>query len=967
MPNVVLRSFQSFTASDEVLNAAVAEIKTAVASAKSSGAVQVVSLFRRGYRSDLQIGEVYAVPPAVCDDMQDFPLALLKAQIRRYATPEGRIEFELGALLDPQDMSKATLKAFKELVFPDGKVLLVFRACWSSPYDAVGFLYDEATVFDRLREVAYAAPHNPALSSVLDALHGCSEVHGAFVVSGPVTQHLFNIPDSAEQDYPKLIPGIDTPAPEEGGKAKQASAPTAPHRPILRITAANIPALEKDVLSDQELSMLASIDQEVGQTVVSSEDSGLRESPLQGLITAAVELSMADRHTPATLPTDYPDGLYGEKDPGLAEGQLKSAAEQPATYQDNDFGKGGAGLRRQPDYGEAGSKETITPAMVDGPDFKTASIPGIVTPMAEFGSGDGVAKTLAEAVPGVGTAPNATLPSRFAGLICAASENQDLPTDIEQTTAERTAAVGEAHQVDAWTKVDGQPQDQATGGSTTTQTDTVLDFAHPSQGVNDEPSGSDTPDSDGAGQSGGDMGGGTVTASSVVASASPATGQAVRTYVIRNASGQHWACSDLGGLKLGGFWTDDAAQEAHQFQNPEEAHEEVRRNCLDRQDGAIVLPAGIGPLKLASWWSPGRALATFYPETQSSHTPSSKRTGGKDKGSKQGKAPARPKNAQSWWDTGQVADQFAPDLVNNNAPNFGGELGQQESPDLINPFGAPGNATPQAPVSLAGCPEGMNKEYDGVPLKTENNFYGPEFAREFYAPQSDIPGEDLVAKQSAWRKANGPTGKGMAYCAACDSAYPKGTKHACPGGKTAAAGKTAQPGDPVPPQPQVKSAPSFLDTLNTAKPEPESKTPYIDPQQNGDGLDNPSPAYLMIDKLVKGVVGAYVSQLIGAFTYTQRPLELETPFEDKLDLAEVLAFGGGSSETAQKAAKQQLSHALELLSDDEKKQVVNDGQAQAAVWCESETGAGGYTYEVFARVEAIEGSVLTLRTITGIR
>ena len=72
MPNVVLRSFQSFTASDEVLNAAVAEIKTAVASAKSSGAVQVVSLFRRGYRSDLQIGEVYAVPPAVCDDMQDF-------------------------------------------------------------------------------------------------------------------------------------------------------------------------------------------------------------------------------------------------------------------------------------------------------------------------------------------------------------------------------------------------------------------------------------------------------------------------------------------------------------------------------------------------------------------------------------------------------------------------------------------------------------------------------------------------------------------------------------------------------------------------------------------------------------------------------------------------------------------------------------------------------------------------------
>ena len=785
------------------------------------------------------------------------------------------------------------------------------------------------------------------------------------------------------------------------------------------MTAANIPALEKDVLSDQELSMLASIDQEVGQTVVSSEDAGLRDSPLSGLITAAIDKA---EKTPGTLPAKYPDGLYGEKEPNLAEGQLKSAAEQPGTYVDNDFGKGEAGLRHRPDYGEEGSKELITPAMVDGPDFKTASIPGIITPMCEFGSGEGVAKTLAEAVPGVGTAPSAVLPSKFAGLIFAASENQDLPSDIEQTTAERTAAapeetpvtaaVGEAHQVDEWTKVYGKPEDKTTGGSTTTQTETVTDFAHPSQHV--QPGDADgspaAPDSDGGGMSGGDAGGGTVTASKQGAVA-PETAQAVRRfvetfggqylplkalkaelsrltndvqsalgllntqgmvepydggvkvlspdlqadaaartpalggpmrsarYLIRNASGQHWSCSDVGGLKLGGFWTDDAAQEEHKFQNPEEAHEEVRRNCLDREDGAIVIPDGIGPLKLASWWSPGSLLAQAYPETQPRHTPSSKSAKGKDKGKdgkkpKGGKSP-RPKNAQSWWDTGQVAYQFTPDLVNNNAPNFQGELGQQESPDLINPFGAPGNTTPQAPVSLAGAPEGMNKEYDGVPLKTENNYYGPEFAREFYAPHSDIDGEDLTTKQSAWKKAS--------------------------------ARKTAQPGDPVPPQPQVKSAPSFLDALNLAKPEQEPKTPYIDPQQNGDGIDNPIPAYLMVDKLVKGCMGAYVSQLIGAFTFTQRPLELETPFEDQVDLAEVLAFGGSSSATAQEAAKHQLNHALELLSDDEKKQVVNDGQAQAAVWCESETGAGGFTYEVFARVEAIEGSVLTLRVVTGIR
>jgi hypothetical protein len=773
--------------------------------------------------------------------------------------------------------------------------------------------------------------------------------------------------------------------------------------------------------------------------------------------------------TPATLPADYPDGLYGEKEPGLADGQLKSAAEQPATYVDNDFGKGSAGLRARPDYGEEGSKETITPAMVDGPDPKTASIPGIITPMAEFGKGEGVAKTLAEAVPGVGTAPNAVLPAKFAGLILAASDNQDLSSDVEQTTAERTAAVGEAHQVDEWTKVYGKPAEHTTGGSTTTQTDTVMDFAHPSQGVNDEPSGSD-PDADGAGQSGGDMGGGTVTASAApgpwvvideatgkvkqectnkgeatkvynklnaaysagdkdaphysmeakshheemkpkTAAVAPETVNAVRhfiehfggqylplkalqaelsrlttdvkgalsflkmegmiepyeggvkvlnrdlaadqqvrtpglptamrgSYVIRNASGQHWACADVAGVKLGGFWTDDAAQEAHEFQNPEEAHEEVRRNCLDREDGAIVLPKGIGPLKLAGWWSPGALLAKAYPQLAgvAQHVPGSRKQSAKSKpkGKGDGRKP-KPKKAESWWDTGQVADQFAPQLMDNASPNFQGELGQQEPEGLLNPFGAPGNGEEQAPVSLAGCPEGMNKEYDGVPLKQETNFYGPEFMREFYAPQTgDIPADELTVKQSAWKKAK--------------------------------AVKLAQPGDPVPPQPQLKpKQPSVLDALNLAAPEEQPKTPYIDPQQNGDGVDNPGPAYLMIDKLVKGVMGAYVSQLIGAFNYTRRPLELETPFEDKINLEEVLAYGGESSETASKAAQKQLSHALDLLSDDEKKQVVNDGQAQAAVWCESETGAGGYTYEVFARVEAIEGAVLTVRAVTGIR
>ena len=1114
MPNMVLRSFQAYGANDEILNGAVDEIKSAVKSAKASGTVQVVSLMRKGYRDDLQVGEIYVVPPAVCDSMEDFPRALLLSKIRQHATPEGQIEFEMGALVDKADMSKETLSAFKDIVFRDGgegdlKPLLVFRACWSSPYDAIGFLYDEKTLLCKLREVAYAAPFNPALSSVLDALKSVSENHAAFVVSAPVTQHMFSIPDGEEQEYPEFVPGLDyAPAEEDGRtkKTKTASVPD-PRRGVIRITAANIPAIEKEVLSDDEMNLFASMDKEVGNTVVSSEESGLRESPLSGLITAAA---------------------------------------QPATYQDTDFGKDDKGLQHRPDYGAPGSKETITPAMVDGPDFRTASIPGTVTPISTFGKGEGVASTLSQAVDGVGTAPGAVLPSKFAGMVMASPADPLTGTDNPQTDAERTASavkagVGEAHQVDNWDKVYGKTEAHTTPGTTTTQTGTVMDVRHPEQHIdNDQSNGSDVPNSDGGGESMGDMGGGTVTASAAPgpwvvidtktgevekecankgeatkvynrlnadylaekpgarhfemkaksyheemkpkqAGISSETVRAVRrftenfgghylplkalqeelsrlttnveaamtflntegllkpygngvkvlnkdlqvephprqaSYVIRNASGQVWACADVAGVKMGGYWATDAEQESHDFKNEAEAHEEVRRNCLDRE-GAIVMPKGIGPLKLASWWSPGRAIATLYPElgtAPSTHVPG-RRASGKHK----------PKRAQSWFDQGTVADAMNIPQVDNNAPNFEGELGQQESPDLINPFGAPGNGEAQAPVSLSGCPEGMNQEYSGVPLKQDNNFYGPEFMREFYAPDLDM--DNITVKHQASLKAkkaetNPKEGEGETMLKAFRFDNPRpyqgqvanraaamdevGKLKANPeikqievfilwGGQWSLTNRwersapeaewdeqaqhemyrtsslrTAAPGDPRAPQPGATppppmKAPSFLDALNLAAPEDEPKVPYIDPQQDGDGIDNPSPAYLMMDKLVKGCMGAYVAQLIGAFQFTQKPLELETPFEDKINLQEVMAFGGASSPTAQNAAQQQLTHALELLSDDERKQLVNDGFAQGAVWCESSTGAGGYTYEVFARVEALEGPTVTVKVVTGIR
>lgn len=301
MPNVALRSFSAFGANDSVLTQAAAEIKDAVKAAKASGTVQVVSLMRKGYRLDLQVGDIYVIPPAVCDSPEDFPYALLVAKIQHHATPEGQIEFEMGALVDKQALTKDTLNAFRDVVFREGgegdlKPLIIFRATWSSPHDALGFLYDEATIDGRLREVAYSAPFNPALSSVLDAARAVTE-GVTYVVSGPVTQHMFSIPAGEDQDYPEFVPGLNFAPAEEDGRTKKTA--SVQRKASIRLTAGNLPKIEKEVLSDEELSVFGAINDELGETVVASEAAGLRESPLSSLITAASE-----PEAPETLAND---------------------------------------------------------------------------------------------------------------------------------------------------------------------------------------------------------------------------------------------------------------------------------------------------------------------------------------------------------------------------------------------------------------------------------------------------------------------------------------------------------------------------------------------------------------------------------------------------------------------------------------------------------------------------------------
>jgi phage-related minor tail protein len=58
---------------------------------------------------------------------------------------------------------------------------------------------------------------------------------------------------------------------------------------------------------------------------------------------------------------------------------------------------------------------------------------------------------------------------------------------------------------------------------------------------------------------------------------------------------------------------------------------------------------------------------------------------------------------------------------------------------------------------------------------------------------------------------------------------------------------------------------------------------------------------------------------------------------------------------------------VEKLTDSEIQEAINDGWAQAAVWCSSP--GGGFVYEVFVRAETLDSESLLLkyRFVTGTR
>ena len=1048
----ILRSYQVFGADDQILTAAVEAVKKAVKDAKSQSKVQRVELCKRGYRQDIEVGEIFVVPASVCNSPEDFPTILLSANLRQHTTGEGMIEFQMGALADPKELSREALQAFKKVCFTDAKgdiaPLIVFAATWAHPSSYQSFTYDEDGLLAKLRDVAYASPFDPSLSSVFDQLRATDHDQTPLVRIRPVTQHMFKIAPSDEQDYPELLRGLDVAEEEGKSKSKKASFQD---RPVIRVRAAAMPELEKESLSDDELDLFGDIDDQVQQALKKG---------------AVIEVTHSCDNCGATLDKETDKDQILCKKCREKHGVKPDKAKNATSYKDTgprsgeyaDPGLEHTALRSQPDYGEEGTKETVDPSQVDGLDPKTAgghyaykTDKGIVCAACakekeikgkrmyksdwdlQNQSCIVCGKTLGRAAGGFA---DARLPKK-------AGEEPDQITTIGlapglDTKVDAVALKGVEKLTDVPIKKDaaGRPpteeekckachgtgKDEAKTKAWREKTPGAGPKAYikcwACNGNGLEPSypkspkkGSFTNETVHAANSFVEHYAGQVLPEAQLKSELAKVTDDLKgvvifmrdqgllvpfgpsgykvmnadlkdealhpppklAFIIRNASHQVWAAEDVEGVILGGEWSDDH-KEAARFASKIAAQDEIRRHALGSAKPEIVpkecnckgdCACRVSAAKTAGgWWNPGSVLEQFYPEIQHEEV---------------------------------------------NSPY----LSQQEGP-YINPFGAPGKETASDP-NAAGLSQGLDQNEGGIPLRQENNFYGPEYARNFYAPHADISPAALTLKKHPLAASVGKMEPKQASHQPKQADKIPSKKYANnpfiknrPGNKDSE-GKAApwviiqkgsgkvlsshatkelaeksfgamEKSKHSSLYKQADKSMSLFKGLDLSFPEEEHPQAFAEEtvrdaepgHYNEPVAEDAVPqdaGFLSMDKLLKGVVAAYAAQLISAFQVTTKPITLSIPFDDKLDLHATLEIGGGPNATALQAdaAKAQFDQAMDKLSDSQKKMLIDNAYAQAAVWCPNVEGSGGFNYEVFVRAESIDGPILAVRVVTGMK
>lgn len=961
MSNAILRSYQVFGADDQVLTAAAEAVKKAVKDAKSKGAVQKVTLSRKGYRHDLEVGDIYVVPTSVCDDPEDFPTILLNANLRQHTTGEGMVEFQMGALADPKELSRETLQDFKKVCFKNSKgdiaPLIVFAAAWAHPSAYQSFAYDEDTLVAMLRDVAYASPFDPSLSSAFDQLKAVDPDSAAHTRIAPVTQHIFSMPKSKDPVYPTFAKGLEI-AGADGDTKKASLDVRASVR--LRRTAADIPEVSGEELSGDEVNLFQSLEAELGAMVQTTDP------------------------------------------------------KKASTYVDPMPMQGEMGLRAQPDYGAPDSKEQIHPAMVDGPDPKQASdetpvqVSGVVpnTPTeidnkAPEGAENAGAATVKEAAFAQDTVQCVNkFVETWGGRLMNGAQ---LKAELAKVTDKLKAAV-------VFMKDQGllvqegqdtfkvQNRDMLAESKLPPKRSYLIRNAHDkrvwaAQNLEGLVLGGEwSPDRSEAHR---------------FASINAAQEEIRRHRIAGEAQIVAKECKCDGDCectpkenKLASWWSPGAVVE--QFY-PELLHNQVDSPFImqtespdlvnpfgapgkqEAQDtSGLGLNQGIesgggsvplrqemnfyGPEYARSFYgpkdnmSPGSLKLKQHPLAASTRTATWTPTYDSDKKSMAAMDPATAQavaavmefataNYEAGWDTiiecmsaQDVADQLGgvtdpKEAIKHMAEMVGARVDQALDArwgDADDPQLDTARAFAESdPRKTGSAPKNANPALLAVPAVAEAAAVAAPAAAAPAAGASGlstalsiapalIPGDD---KQASQKKADGALALFQGLAVASPEEHPQ-----------AHFDESAPNGTPTP-----YNEPSKVDAV---------------PQDD---------AFLSLDTFLKGVVAAYAAQLIGAFKATNKPLTLATPYQDTLDLAATLEFAGGAAATpdAVNSAKAQFSQALGNMNDDQRKMLLDNAMAQAAVWCPNTQGSGGFNYEVFVRAEKLDGTSLTVKVVTG--
>jgi hypothetical protein len=302
-------------------------IKTQGAKEANKGNVAKLEICKKSYREDIVIGDIYVVPASVCKKAENFPIALLASGVFSSLNQEEAIEARL-QFLASEDMSKDTLKMAKEMLFTNsnGEVcdLVVFHPAWANISDIKVIHFNEDTLFLDLRDKVFCAMYNPALSNSFEQIKALT---GAFrVESIPLQQHVFKTP-SYGNAYPELGKGSEVEAED------------------IKVSLGEGKSIGKDALKDLKIKTTFRL---IASSLVKAE---VQRKKIR-LSAAHIEELEESIMEPEELK------LFSKIE-DILDTKTKISAE--------------TGLRNRPDYGASGSKETVGPEMVDGPDPKKAS------------------------------------------------------------------------------------------------------------------------------------------------------------------------------------------------------------------------------------------------------------------------------------------------------------------------------------------------------------------------------------------------------------------------------------------------------------------------------------------------------------------------------------------------------------------------------------------------------------------